>query len=118
MGLCETIVETVLRAAGGRPVTSARVRVGGHPVDPVVIDQGFRLAAAGTPAADATIELVIEPLTVHCRNCGAGAPVASALDMAACSRCGGVDVAVTGAEYAVLDAIAFGTPDGSGAPDA
>jgi hydrogenase nickel incorporation protein HypA/HybF len=111
MGLCETIVETVLRAAGGRQVSSARVRVGGHPVDPGVIDQGFRMAAAGTSAAGAAIEVVVEPLTVHCRDCGADAPVASAMDLTACSRCGGVDVEVTGAEYAVLDSIAFGAPD-------
>lgn len=108
IGLCEAIVEVTLRQAGGRPVTSVRVRAGGHPVDPVVLDQGFRLAAAGTPAADAVVELVVEPPSVRCRRCGAEAPAVNALDLAACFRCGGVDVEVTGTDEVVLESITLG----------
>ena len=105
MGLCEAIVEATLRRANGRAVKTVRVRVGGHPVNPGVIDQGFRLAAAGTVAADANIDLVMTPPTVHCRGCGAHATVADAFDLAVCAQCGSVDVEVSGTDEVVLESI-------------
>jgi hydrogenase nickel incorporation protein HypA/HybF len=105
MGLCEAILEAVLRRANGRAVKSVRVRVGGHPVNPGVIDQAFRLAAAGTAAADADIDLVMTPSTVRCRGCGAQPAVADAFDLAVCSQCGGFDVEVAGIDEVVLESI-------------
>ena len=105
MGLCEAIVEAALRRAKGRAVQTVRVRVGGHPVDPGVIAQAFRLAAAGTAVADADIDLVITPPTVRCRGCGAQATAADALDLAVCAQCGSVDVEVTGTDDVVLESI-------------
>jgi hydrogenase nickel incorporation protein HypA/HybF len=105
MGLCEAILEAALRRANGRAVKTVRVRVGGHPVNPGVIDQAFRLAAAGTAAADADIDLIMTPPTVRCRGCGARATVTDAFDLAVCSQCGSVDVEVVGTDEVVLESI-------------
>lgn len=105
LGLCEGIVEATLRRAKGRRVTAVRVRVGGHPVDAEVVNQGFRMAAAGTVAADATVELVMEPMTVRCHGCGAVSDADTSPGMAVCPRCGGVDVEVTGDDRAVLESV-------------
>ena len=105
MGLCEAIVEAVVRRAHGRAVQTVRVRVGGHPVNPGVIDQAFRLAAAGTSAADADVDLVMMPPTVRCRGCGAQVTVADAFDLAVCARCGSVDVEIAGTDEVVLESI-------------
>ena len=115
-GLCDAILAATLRRANGRPVSSVRVRVGGHPVDPGVINQGFQVAAAGTVAAGASVELVVEPLVVRCRDCGGAAPARDATALVACPACGGVDVQVGGPEGgdghdAVLEAITFDQPD-------
>lgn len=110
MGVCDAIVDAAVRRAGGRRVTGVRVRLTGHPVDPDVIDQGFRLAAAGTPVQDASVEVVTRPPRVRCRDCGGDAETADALSLAACRRCGGVDVEAAGGEEVVVEAITFAAP--------
>ncbi|MEV0400134.1 hydrogenase maturation nickel metallochaperone HypA [Actinoallomurus sp. NPDC050550] len=107
MGLCDAIVDAAVRRARGRRVTGVRVSVAGHPVDPDVIDQGFQLAAAGTVAEGASVELVLRPPSVHCRGCGARNDATDALVLAACPRCGGIDVDAVDAEEVVLESIAF-----------
>ena len=105
LGLCEAIVAATLRRARGREVTAVRVRVGGHPVDGAVIEQGFRLAAMGTVAEHAELDLVCEPMMARCRGCGAESPVIDAANLAGCASCGGVNVEVTGEEDAVLESV-------------
>jgi hydrogenase nickel incorporation protein HypA/HybF len=107
LGLCDGVVEAICRRAGGRPVGWARVRIGGHAVDPEVIAQGVALAAAGTEAEDLTLEVIVDPVRVHCGSCGAEEPVANALGLAACSHCGGIDVELIGSEHAVLEAVGY-----------
>ncbi|MER7542369.1 hydrogenase/urease maturation nickel metallochaperone HypA [Actinomadura sp.] len=110
LGMCEAIVEAALRRADGRPVRGMRVRVGGHPVDRGVIEQGVRVAALGTLAEGAGIDLVLEPLSVRCARCGAETPVDSALALAACPACGAVDVRTAGHEDVVLESITVDAP--------
>jgi hydrogenase nickel incorporation protein HypA/HybF len=117
-GLSEAIVEATLRRAGDRPVAGVRVRVGGHPVDADVIAQGFALAAAGTPAAGAAVEVVAEPMTVRCRGCGREAPAADPLALLACPGCGGVDVELTGSDRVVLEWVRYRDPAPAGPPAA
>ncbi|MFV2173939.1 hydrogenase maturation nickel metallochaperone HypA [Actinomadura sp. LOL_016] len=120
MGMCDAIVDAARRRAKGRPVSGVKVRVGGHPVDPEVIDQGFRLAAEGTEIEGARIDLVMEPLSVHCGDCGGTTPVGSAAALAACPVCGGVDVRTAGRDDVVLESITVAAgPDGAadGSPD-
>jgi hydrogenase nickel incorporation protein HypA/HybF len=105
LGLCEGIVEAAVRRAGDRTVRGLRVRVGGHPVDPGVIRQGVEIAATGTVVEGAVLDLVMEPLTAHCRDCGHDAAVDGAAAMAACARCGGVDIELAGSEQVILESI-------------
>ncbi|MFE9955141.1 hydrogenase/urease maturation nickel metallochaperone HypA [Micromonospora sp. NPDC005299] len=104
-GLSEAIVAAAVRRAAGRRVTGLRVRIGGHPVDPEVVAQGIQLAAAGTIAADAAVDLVLEPMTVTCHDCGRSGPVDDHLAMVACPGCGGVNIDVTGSDDVVLESI-------------
>jgi hydrogenase nickel incorporation protein HypA/HybF len=76
-------------------------------VDQDVVDQGFRLAAAGTVLEGATLELIVEPVTARCRRCGNRTAAHDALALAACPACGGVDVDVPGDEEVTVDSIAF-----------
>ncbi|GAA2710839.1 hydrogenase/urease maturation nickel metallochaperone HypA [Micromonospora olivasterospora] len=110
-GLSEAIVAAAVRRAAGRRVTGLRVRIGGHAIDPAVVTQGIQVAAAGTVAADTAVDLVLEPMTVRCHDCGHDAPVTDHLAMVACPECGGVDVDVTGGDDVVLESI---TVDGAG----
>jgi hydrogenase nickel incorporation protein HypA/HybF len=109
LGLCEGIVEAAVRRAGDRPVAGLRVRIGGHPVDPGVIAQGVEVAAIGTVVEGAELDLVLEPLVTHCRDCGQGSPVDGATVMAACPKCGGVDIVMTGSEQVILESISVAT---------
>jgi hydrogenase nickel incorporation protein HypA/HybF len=111
MGLCEAIVEATLRRADGRQVSGVRVRVAGHPVDQAVIDQGFRMAAAGTQAEHAAIDLVVEPLAARCRACGYKTSGTEPLAMVACSRCESLDIEAVGEERVVLESITFARHD-------
>jgi len=108
-GLCDEIVRAVLRRAGKRRGAAVRVRAtfAGHEADPEVVEQGFRVAAAGTPAQDARVELVTEPPAVSCRGCGAKTPAADALALVACPRCGGVDVELSGDTEVVVESISY-----------
>jgi hydrogenase nickel incorporation protein HypA/HybF len=108
LGLCEAIVGTICRSAAGRPVEWARVRVGGHPVDPAVVQQGVAMAAAGTEANGMQLEIVVDPFRTRCGRCGAEEPVTSAVGFAACAHCGGIDVELIGSEAASVEAVRYG----------
>lgn len=104
--MCEGIVEAALRRANGRRVTRVRVRIGGHPVDREVVQQGFHLAASGSVVENAVLELVMEPMRFSCGSCGHGSSVDDHLAMVACPRCGGIDIELTGDDQVILESIA------------
>jgi hydrogenase nickel incorporation protein HypA/HybF len=103
--MCEAIVAATVRRAAGRRVTGLRVRIGGHPVDPGVVTQGIQLAATGTVAQDAAVDLVLEPMSVQCHGCGRAGPVEDHLSLVACPRCGDVDIEVSGTDEVRLESI-------------
>jgi hydrogenase nickel incorporation protein HypA/HybF len=113
LGMCEGIVEAAVRRANGRQVTSVRVRVGGHPVDAGVVEQGFQLAAFGTVAEGAALDLVMEPMTLRCGGCGHESPVMDHLAMVACPRCNGIDIEVIGDDQVLLESISIAAPAAS-----
>jgi hydrogenase nickel incorporation protein HypA/HybF len=111
LGLCDDILRAVLNRADGRRVRAARVQVGGHPVDPDVIEQNVQIAAAGTPAAGIRVEVVSRPTVMRCRDCGSAADPADAMSSIACRHCGGVDIAFDGEEHdVVLESITVDAP--------
>lgn len=106
LGICDALVEAAVRRAAGRRVSVVRARLTGHPVDPEVIDQGFRLSAAGTAVEGARIELAVRPPEARCRDCGQ----TGSASLIACTRCGGVDVELADGPEIVLESIAFEAP--------
>jgi hydrogenase nickel incorporation protein HypA/HybF len=112
LGLCEGIVDAVLHRARGRRVSGMRVRIGGHVVDDAVLRQGIALSSAGTVAAGAEVDLVLEPMQVRCGGCGVESPVRDHLATVACPRCGGVDVEVIGDEEVILESIVVEAAEG------
>lgn len=108
-GLSEAIVEATLRRARGRQVVGLRARIGGHVVDADVVTQGILLAALGTNAEGAAVDLVCEPMTARCRSCGRGGPVDDHMAMVACTRCGALDIELTGHDQVVLESITVHT---------
>jgi len=59
VGICEDVLDAVLRRAQGRTVTKVRVRIGSeHHVSQDLFDRAFPLVAAGTEAADAAVDVV------------------------------------------------------------
>ena len=70
MGLAEAIVDAAVRRAAGRRVTRIRVRIGGHPVDEEIVTMGIAVAAAGTEAEGAAVDLIEEPMSIRCTECG------------------------------------------------
>lgn len=105
--VCEAIVQAVLRQAGDRQVTEVQARVGGHPVDPVVIHRCVREAVAGTAAEHAVIDLVIDPPAVRCLDCGNEMAAGYALGLLACRQCGSVDIELSGTMDVSLESVAF-----------
>jgi hydrogenase nickel incorporation protein HypA/HybF len=111
LGLCEDILHAVLRRADGRRVRAARVRVGGHPVDPDVIETNVQVAAVGTPAEDLRVDVVSVPSNLRCRSCGHVADAGDALALVACRGCGGVDIAYDSEQHeVVLESITVDAP--------
>jgi hydrogenase nickel incorporation protein HypA/HybF len=62
VGICEDVLDAVLRRANGRTVTRVRVRIGAEQkVSQDLFDRAFPLVAAGTEAADAAVDVVTVP---------------------------------------------------------
>ncbi|WP_169981437.1 hydrogenase maturation nickel metallochaperone HypA [Microbispora sp. H10836] len=103
-GIAEAVLETVEHRADGRRVRRARVRAGALlRIAPAALNQAFCLAAAGTVAEGATLDLVIEPARLICRGCGHSALCADPLTI--CGLCGGIDVDTEGGDSLVLESI-------------
>jgi len=105
-GLCEGILDAVRKRAAGRQVAGIRVRCGvRHAVDAASMAQAFSVVAAGTEAADATVEVVTVPAAVTCRECGA---TGESTDMiAVCPRCQSVNVELDGGDELVLESVRY-----------
>jgi hydrogenase nickel incorporation protein HypA/HybF len=113
LGMCEAILDATLARARGRRVRAVRVRVGGHPVDPEVINHGVRVAAMGTVAEDVRVDVVAEPTLLRCRDCGHETRADEPMALVACRQCGGLDIDLDGTDQVVLESITV--DDGSSA---
>ena len=105
-GLCEGVVEAIQRRAAGRRVARARVRLGAlHRVVRAAFEQAFALAAAGTEAESASVELMVIPVRANCLTCNARLESDDAI--AVCPKCGGLDLDLTGGEEIILESIEY-----------
>jgi hydrogenase nickel incorporation protein HypA/HybF len=104
IGLCEGVLDAVERRADGRRVRAVTIRAGAmHRIVPESMETAFALVAAGTVADGARLRLVLVPVHVHCRSCGAD--VAAQDPMAACVQCGGTDLDLSGGDELVLESL-------------
>lgn len=102
IGLCEGVVETVERRAGGRRVEAIGLRVGAR--HRVVLDafrQAFELVAAGTVADGAEVDVVTVPFDLNCRTCGASFTAAEPAPR--CPTCDGAAVEARGGDELTLE---------------
>lgn len=104
MAVAQGILAIALEAAGGRPVTRIRLRVGRlHALVPESLEFSFRLAAEHTPAALARLEMQEVPARVRCRACGSeGEPD---LLLFSCPACGASEVEFVAGEELEVDAV-------------
>ena len=100
-GLCEGVVDAVVRRAGDRHVSEVVVRAGvRHRLVPESLQLAFSSVAAGTVASDALVHLETVPVDVSCRVC---AQVSESTDVfTRCPRCGSDDVEVSGGDELTL----------------
>ena len=105
-GLAEGVLDAVRQRAGGRKVAGIRVRFGvRHAVDEESLAQAFGFVAEGTEAEGAVVRLVTVPATISCRDCGLTADTTDVL--AACPRCAGENVEVTGGDEMTLESVTY-----------
>jgi hydrogenase nickel incorporation protein HypA/HybF len=104
MALAEGILQIVLDAAEGEKVRKVSLHVGRlQMVAPDSLEFSFQLVAAGTPAAEASIEMQETPAVLRCGQCGAE----SELDLPPfnCRHCGASDVEVISGDEVLVDSV-------------
>ncbi len=105
-GFCEGILEAVRKRAAGRRVRRVKVRLGVlHRLERDAVQQGFSLAASGSEAQDAILDVDFIPARVRCRLCRHES--AAADSMVVCSTCGGLDVEISGGDEMILESLEY-----------
>ncbi len=105
--LAEDIVEVAVEEAGkqsAKRITRVRFKVGRKlQVVPEALEMGFRMAAEGTIAEDAALEVVQVPLVGRCRRCEAR--VEGDDPILVCESCGSTDVEILQGNEMLLEAL-------------
>ena len=92
LAIAESVVSSVLERTAARRVSVVRLRVGRLAgVVPDALEFCFGLAAAGTPLAGASLEILEEEGRAHCRTCDTDFTLPDAFLLC---RCGSADVQV------------------------
>lgn len=105
-GICEGILEAVQRRTAGRRVQRVKVRVGVlHRLEQHAMQQGFSLAASGSDAEDAILDVCVVPVKSRCRLCGQESEAAEILLV--CSNCGGTELDISGGDELILESIEY-----------
>ena len=106
VGLCEGLLDSVLKRANGRVVVRVRIRAGiRHSVDSQSMARAFRFVAQDSEAADATVDVVTIPAEVSCRRCGYAGTTTELL--AVCPLCHRRDVEIIGGDEMILDSLEY-----------
>ena len=81
-------VQAIAREHGATGVSRILLRVGPlSGVEPPLLESAYPMAAAGTVAEQADLEIEEAPVRVRCRDCGAQTPAAP--NRLLCGECGG-----------------------------
>jgi hydrogenase nickel incorporation protein HypA/HybF len=104
LAIAEGILAIVERHAQGRRVSRVELRVGHlRQVVPSALTFAWELLAEGTCADGAELAIEAVPAAVRCRACGAEGVLHTF--PACCTRCGSLDVDVTGGEELLVDSL-------------
>jgi len=76
-----------------------------HAVDQESMSLAFETVAAGTEAANATVELITVPAVVTCRGCAFSGETTDLL--AVCPRCASADVKLSGGDEMTLESVTY-----------
>ena len=105
-GLAEGVLDAVRRRAAGREVRRVRVRAGvRHGIDAASMALAFRLAAQGTEAEYAALDLVPAPARLSCRSCGRSTQTYDLL--ARCPACDADAVDLAGGDELLLESLTY-----------
>jgi hydrogenase nickel incorporation protein HypA/HybF len=101
MAITQSVVDAVCEHAAGRHVQSVKVEVGALcAIVPDAMQFCFELAAEGTVADGARLDVDVQPGSGHCRNCGEDFELR---DLILLCPCGSADVQVlTGRDLRIL----------------
>jgi hydrogenase nickel incorporation protein HypA/HybF len=104
LALADSVVRIACAHARGRQVVKVELTVGHlRQVVPSALEFSFDLVAQGTPVEGAELQIAEVPARVRCETCGAEAEIAGF--PLCCPACGGFDVAITGGEELLVDAV-------------
>ena len=104
LSIASAVLETALRHACGRPVTTVCVRAGAmRQVVPRSLEFYFQIVARDTPCEDAELRLIEVPTELRCRACETSwSPTIPAFR---CPRCARADVVITTGQELEVDYI-------------
>jgi hydrogenase nickel incorporation protein HypA/HybF len=104
LSLSGAIVNTVVKHAAGRRVTSVQMRVGAlRQVVPETLEFYFELVARGTVCEGARLEQELVPARLACRGCERDWEIE--LPLFRCPSCGGAAVEVVSGEEFEVESI-------------
>lgn len=113
LAVCQALIEQVERVAReneARRVISIVVSVGPlSGIEAKLLEHAYPLAAAGTVAEFATLQVEVEPVRVRCRTCKAETDALA--NRIVCGACGDWHVDVTSGEQMLLKRVEIETAD-------
>jgi hydrogenase nickel incorporation protein HypA/HybF len=80
-------------------------------IEPSLLENAYPLAAAGTIAADAALEIEPAPVRVQCPECGAETETTP--NRLACGQCGGIGTKLISGDELLLAHLELAVPDPS-----
>lgn len=113
LSIATELVDAAVREAakhGARRIESLVCRVGMmQQIVPSILAEAFQIAAAGSPAEGATLEIQTIAPHVLCRSCGADSEQTEW--SFACPKCGSSDVRTEGGDELILASISLELDD-------
>ena len=109
LSVCQSLINEVSRVASERDrgdVTRILVRIGPlSGVEPDLLLNAYPVAAAGTPFADARLDIESCGVRIRCRACGHEADVAP--NRLLCTSCGDLRTELVRGDELILESIEF-----------
>ncbi len=109
LAVCQALISQVRDIAlerGATGVSGIRVALGPlSGVEPALLQSAYTLARAGTLASDAALTIVVPPLRVRCRQCGAESQARP--NRLLCPACGSHDTRILSGDEMILESLSL-----------